>query len=78
MKQENHFIEENDLMSKKHKNVLKLLNYIAQSLILVSAVTGCVLISAFASLSGIAIGIASSAVRFKKYSIAQELKCISQ
>ena len=43
-------------MSKKHKEVL---NYINHSLIVISTITGCVSISAFASLVGIPIGIAS-------------------
>ena len=49
-------------MSKKHKKVCKTLNYIEHLLILASAATGCVLISAFASLVGIPVGIRSSAV----------------
>ena len=52
----------NHLVSKNHKNVCKVLNYIKHLLILVSAVTGYISISDFASLLGIAIGIASSAV----------------
>ena len=52
----------NHLVSKNHKNVCKVLNCIKHLLILVSAVTGYVSISAFASLLGIAIGIESSAV----------------
>ena len=53
-------------------------NCIGQTLILFSAVTGCVFISAFASLSGIHIGIGSSLVRLKIYSETQDLKSISQ
>ena len=52
----------NHLVSKNLKNVYKVLNCIKHLLILVSAVTGYVSISAFASLLGIAIGIESSAV----------------
>ena len=37
------------LMSEKYKKTSKYLNYIEHSLILASAVTGCVSISAFAS-----------------------------
>ena len=48
-------INQNQLMSKKHKKVYRVLNYIDQLLILVSTVTGCVSISAFASLVGIPI-----------------------
>ena len=42
-----------------------MLNYIDHSLIVISTVTGCVSISAFASLIGIPIGIASSTIRLK-------------
>ena len=52
-------------MNKKHKKVCRVLNYIEYSLILISTVTGCVSISAFASLAGTLIGITSSAVELK-------------
>ena len=52
-------------MSKKHKNVCKVLNYIDHSLIVISAITRCISISAFASLVGIAMGITSSAIGLK-------------
>ena len=52
-------INRNELMSKKHKNVCTTLNYIKQILILASKITGCVSISALASLAGISIGITS-------------------
>ena len=42
-------------MSKKHKKFCTVLNYIEQLLFLVSAVTGCVSISTFASLVSIPI-----------------------
>ena len=48
----NHLLDEikhNDLMSKKHKKTCKYLNYVEYLLILVSTVTGCVSIYAFAS-----------------------------
>ena len=48
---------------------------IGQTLILFSAVTGCVFISV---LSGIHIGIGISLVRLKIYSETQDLKSISQ
>ena len=54
-------IIENELISKKCKNVCRVLNYIEHLLILISTVTGCVSISAFAFLIGIPIGIKSSA-----------------
>ena len=50
-------IEQNELMSKKYKKVCATLNYIEHFLILVSAVTGCISISAFASLLDIPVGI---------------------
>ena len=68
----NYFIEEinqNELMSKKHKRVCTTLNYIEQLLILPSAVSGCLSIFAFASLVGIPIGITSLAVGLKVYAI---------
>ena len=52
-------------MSKKHKNVCTTLNYIEHLLILASVVTGCNSITAFASLTGIAIGITGSALVLK-------------
>ena len=47
------------------KDFLGVLNYIQHLLILVSTVTGCVSISAFASLVGIPVGIGSYAVGFE-------------
>ena len=60
-------------MSKKYKKVCVTLNYIEHFLILASVVTGCVSISAFASLLGIPvrttlgipIGIRSSVIELK-------------
>ena len=43
-------ISPNKLMSKKHKKVSRVLIYIEHPLIAISAITGCVSISAFASL----------------------------
>ena len=43
-------IKHNDLMSEKYKKICKYLNYVKHMLILVPTVTGCVSISAFASL----------------------------
>ena len=60
-------ISQNDLMSKKHKKSFLALNYIAHLLVLVSAVTGDVSISAFASLAVIPTIIVSSAVGLKNY-----------
>ena len=66
----NHFTEEtneNKLMSKKHKKVSKVLNYIEHLLISVFTISGWVSISAFASLIDIPIGITSSVIGLKIY-----------
>ena len=55
-------IKHNDLMSGKYKKTCRYLNYVENLLILVSTVTGCVSISAFASLACVSIDITSSAV----------------
>ena len=52
-------------MSKKHKNVCRVFNYISYSLIVIPTITGCISISASASLARIPIGIASSAMRLE-------------
>ena len=68
----NHFTEEtneNKLMSKKHKKVSKVLNYIEHLLISVFTISGWVSISAFASLIDIPIGITSSVTGLKIYVI---------
>ena len=52
-------------MGKKHKKVCRVLNYIDHLLIAISTITGCVSISAFASLVDIPIGITSSTMRLK-------------
>ena len=61
----NYFLEEikqNELISKKHKNVCVTLNYIEHLLILASTITACISISAFTSLIRIPIGITNSAI----------------
>ena len=50
------------------------MNYIEHLLILISTVTGCVSISAFAFLVGIPIGIISSAIGLKIWVITTEIK----
>ena len=52
---------QNELMSKK-KKICRVFNYISQSFIVFSIITGCVSISDFASLVGIPIAITSSAI----------------
>ena len=49
-------------MSEKYNNTCKYLNYVEHLLILLSTVTGCVSISAYASLVCVPIGITSSVV----------------
>ena len=67
-KNRNYLIEEinrNELISKKRENVSRVLNYIDQPLIVISTNTGCVSISAFASLVDIPIEITSSTTGLK-------------
>ena len=70
----NEEINRNKLMSKKHKKICTTLNSIEHFLILVSTITGCVSISAFASLIGIPIGITSSAIWLKMCAITAGTK----
>ena len=55
-------IKQNDLMSKRYKNVDTMLNYIEHLFALVSTITGCVSKSFFASLVGTPIGNVNSAI----------------
>ena len=61
-------------MSQKYENTCNYLNYDEHLLILVSRVTGCVSISALASLVAIAVGITSSAVGIKICTITTGIK----
>ena len=64
----NYLIEEinqNEFMTRKHKKVCRVLNYIDHSLIAISLITGGVSISVFASLVVIPIGITNSAIGLK-------------
>ena len=61
-------------MSNKHKTICTTLNYIEHFLVLASAVTGCISISAFASLLGIPIEITSSAIGLKTCAIIAGVK----
>ena len=69
-------IEQNDLISRKHKKVCTTLNYIEHFLILVSTITGCISISAFASLLGIPTGSTSSAIGLKLCAITAEIEIV--
>ena len=73
----NYFLEEikhNELMSEKHKKVCRALNYFEHFLVFVSELSDCVSISAFASLVGFPVGIASSAVGLKICAITVGIK----
>ena len=64
----NYLIEEinqNELISKKHKNVYGVFNFIGNLLFLIYTVHGCISISSFASLVGMPIEITSSTIRLK-------------
>ena len=61
-------------MSKKHKKVCRVLNYIERLLIVTSTITGCVSISPFASLVAIPIGTTSSAQGLKIFIVAAGIK----
>ena len=61
-------------MSKKHKKVCRVLNYIDHSFIVISTITGCVSISSLASLVAIPIGITSSAIGLKICVITSGIK----
>ena len=76
----NYFLEEikpNELMSKKHKKLSTTPNYIERFLVLASTITGCILISVFASLHGIQVGITSSATEIKICSIGIINRCVN-
>ena len=53
-------INHNDFMSEVHKKTCRCLNYFESFLVFVSAVSGCVSISAFVSLVGVTVGFVSS------------------
>ena len=61
-------------MSKKHKSVSTIPDYIGHFLILASAIIGCVSISVFASLFGTSMGISSSAMGLKFCAITAGIK----
>ena len=62
-------------MSRKHKEVCTNLNYIEHFLILASASTRCISISAFPFLLGIPTGITNFAIGLKICAIAAGLYC---
>ena len=73
----NYLIEEinqNELMSKKHEKTCKILKYIEHLLVIISTITRCVFISAFASLVRISIAVTSSAIEAKICVITTAIK----
>ena len=58
-------INRNELINKKHKKNCGILNYFVHSLIAIATITGCVSIFVFASLVGIPIRVACSAIGLK-------------
>ena len=52
-------------MSEKNKKTCKYLSFVEHLLILASTVTGCISISALASLACVSVGITSSAIEIK-------------
>ena len=60
----------NQLISKKHKKVWTILNYIEHFPIIAYTSNGCISIVAFASLIGIPIGITNSEIRLKTRAIS--------
>ena len=67
-------IEQSELMNRKQKKVCIILNYIEHFLVLASTITGYILISAFAFLLVITIGVTRSAIGLKICAIAAEIK----
>ena len=61
-------------MIKKQKNVCRVLNYVEHLIVSNSAVTGCVYISAFASLDGILLSVTISTVGLKLCVITAGIK----
>ena len=67
-------IKQNEIINKKHQKVYRILDLTEYFLILASAVTESVSIYAFASLIGILVDIASSAVEIKIFAITAVIK----
>ena len=55
-------IDQNELLSNKNKMVCTALNYVEHFLTLISSVTVCISITAFACLADISLGIMSSTI----------------
>ena len=65
---------QNALMSKKHKKICRVLNYIEHRLIAISIVTGSVSISVCISLVGTHIGMESSTIALKMCVVTTRIK----
>ena len=63
-----------DLISEKYKQTCKYVNYVEDFLILSLTITGCVSISAFASLFCVSVGIRSSAVEINICAVTAWIK----
>ena len=61
-------------MIKKHRKFCRVFSYIDHSLIVISTITGCVFISAFASLVSIPVGFESSTIGLKNCLITAGIK----
>ena len=73
----NYFTEEikqNELISKKHKKVCKILDYTEHLLMVVCTVTWCGSVSPLASLVGISVSNPSSAITIKIFLITGGIK----
>ena len=62
------------LLSEKYKKACKYLNYVEHMLILASTITGCVSVSAFASLAHVPAGITSCSIGKKICAITARVK----
>ena len=67
-------IDHKDLMSEKYKKTCMYLNYVENLLILASAITVYISISAFASLVCVSVGITTSAVGINTCAITAGIK----
>ena len=67
-------MNQNELTSKNYKKVYTTLIYFEHFIVLASGVAGCVSISDFASLIGIPVGNASSAIELKTCTITAGIK----
>ena len=65
-------------MTEKHKRVFKALYYFKLFLIFIPAVSGCVSIFEFASLTGVPVGTTSFAIGLKIVQSLQKLKSTSE